>query len=280
VLGGGERPASRHILERVSRDKGTFWETPDDSLAEAASLRGVSAVVAAPLLAGDGAVIGALYGVRREGSIESLGPITRVEAMLVELLARGVAAGLARLEEEQKALAARVQFEQFFTPELARHLAEQPDLLKKGREAEVSVLFCDVRKFSQISERLGPEATMSWIGAVMTELSDCVRRHEGVLVDYVGDELLAMWGAPAEQPDHAQRACRAALDMLACMPRLDERWQTKIGVPTAFGVGVSTGPARVGNSGSQHKFKYGPLGNTVNLGSRVQGATKHLKCRS
>ena len=81
--------------------------------------------------------------------------ITELEARLVELLASGVAAGLARLEQEQAALAARVQFEQFFTPELARQLALQPDLLK-GRDTEVTLLFCDIRGFSRISERLGP----------------------------------------------------------------------------------------------------------------------------
>jgi adenylate cyclase len=273
-----ERAASHHILDRVCRDKKTFWEVPDESLAGAASMMGIEAVVAAPLLERNGTVIGVLYGDRHGSSNITKGPITRIEAMLVELLARGVAAGLARLEQEEMALAARVQLEQFFSPGLARLLLTQTDLLK-GRDVEVSVLFCDVRGFSRVSEQLGPEATMSWIGDVMTELTACVRRHEGVLVDYIGDEVFAMWGAPGEQPDHAERACRAALDMLACMPVLDERWQKKIGVLTTFGIGISTGIARVGNSGSQQKFKYGPLGNTVNLGSRVRGATKDLKCR-
>jgi adenylate cyclase len=279
VVAEPPRPVSHHVLGRMRQEKRTFWEAPGPSLPAAASLREVDAGVAAPILDRHGAVIGALYADRRKGSGSAgAGPITEVEALFVELLARGVAAGLARLEQEQAALAARVQFEQFFSPELARQLAEQPDLLK-GRDALVTVLFCDVRGFSRVSERLGPEATMNWISDVMNELSGCIRRHDGVVVDYVGDEVMAMWGAPGEQPDHAERACRAALDMLACGPRLDERWQAKIGAATAFGIGVSTGAARVGNSGSQHKFKYGPLGNTVNLGSRVQGATKQLKCR-
>jgi adenylate cyclase len=275
---GFRAAGQQHILERVCRDRRTFWEVSDALLAEAASLRGVEAVVAAPILDRDGIVLGVVYGDRRSDSTRTGSPIREVEAMLVELLASSVAAGLARLEQEKKALAAQVQFEQFFSPELARHLAAQPDLLK-GCDKEVTVLFCDVRGFSRVSERLGPEATMQWIGDVMNELSGCVRNHEGVLVDYVGDELLAMWGAPGEQADHAERACRAALDMMACLPRLDARWRPRIGEAMAFGIGVNTGQARVGNSGSQHKFKYGPLGNTVNLGSRVQGATKHLKCR-
>src|SRR5262249_45886668 len=115
---------SRHVLGRVLREKRTFWEVPEPAAGDATSLRGVEAVVAAPTRAPRGEVIAAFYGDRRAG-----GPgetITEPEAMLVEVLARGVAAGLARLEQEQATLAARVQLEQFFTPELSRHLARQP----------------------------------------------------------------------------------------------------------------------------------------------------------
>jgi adenylate cyclase len=243
------------------------------------SLREIDAVVAAPILDRHGTVIGALYGDRRQklGSA-STERITELKAMLVEVLARGIAAGLARLEQEQAVLAARVQFEQFFTPELSRQLARQPDLLQ-GRDTEVTILFCDIRGFSRISEHLGPARSVEWISDVMGALSDCVRAHAGVLVDYVGDELMAMWGAPEEQTDHTQLACRAALAMLDQVPKLNERWQTVLKEPMEVGIGINTGLARVGNIGSHHKFKYGPLGNSVNLASRVQGATKYLKCK-
>jgi adenylate cyclase len=111
----------------------------------------------------------------------------------------------------------------------------------------------------------------------MGVLSDCVIDHRGVLVDYIGDELMAMWGAPEEQPDHAELACRAALAMLDRLPALNARWQPVVNSPTGVGIGLNTGLARVGNTGSNRKFKYGPLGNTVNLASRVQGATKYLQ---
>ena len=103
-------------------------------------------------------------------------------------------------------------------------------------------------------------------------------RHQGVLVDFIGDEMLAMWGAPQEQPDHARRACRApALDMLACVSRLSDDWKDVIGEETTIGIGINTGPVSVGNTGTRRRFKYGPVGNTVNLASRIQGATKHLE---
>ena len=273
-------PPSNQVLQKVRQEKKAFWEVPDASLHAASSLLEVEAVVAAPILDGQGAVIGALYGDRRGGGATVIAePITELEAVLVEVLARGVAAGLVRQESEKAVLAAHVQFEQFFTPELARQLARQPNLLD-GRDTEVSILFCDIRGFSRISQRLGPAKTMEWIGDVMGTLSDCVRNHAGVLVDYIGDEVMAMWGAPEEQPDHAHLACRAALDMLIQVPHLNARWLPVMGEPMNLGIGINTGPARVGNTGSRIKFKYGPLGTTVNVASRVQGATKYLKCRA
>ncbi|MBY0526388.1 MAG: adenylate/guanylate cyclase domain-containing protein [Gemmataceae bacterium] len=269
------RPSGR-ILNKLLEAKRTFWDVPTSTEAEH-SLVDVKAVVAAPILDRNGAVIGALYGDRRHGG-HATKPISRLEAMLVELLATGVAAGLARIEQEQAALTARVQFEQFFTPELTRQLAAHPDLLE-GRDAEVSILFADIRGFSRVSGRLGPAGTFEWIGDVMGELSESVLSHQGVLVDYIGDELMAMWGAPEAQPQHALLACRAALDMLQRIPRINARWEARLGEKMGLGIGINTGTARVGNTGSQRKFKYGPLGPTVNLASRVEGATKYLKTR-
>ncbi len=269
---------SRQILYKVQQEKRTFWQVPSPGALDGASLLGVQAVVAAPILNQAGEVIGALYGDRRQDSMSATtAPITKVQAMLVELLATGVAVGLARLEQEQAALAERIRFEQFFTPELARQLTLQPDLLH-GREAEVTLLFCDIRGFSRISERLGPAKTVAWISDVMTALSRCVLAHRGVLVDYAGDELMAMWGAPEELIEPARLACRAALEMLATLPALNQRWQATLQEPIQVGIGLNRGKAWVGNTGSEQKFKYGPLGNTVNLASRVQGATKYLAC--
>jgi adenylate cyclase len=272
-------PLSDSFLSQVRDEKRTFWQGPDQGETPAESLVGVEVVVAAPLLDRADEVIGALYGDCREAPGKLARPrITELEAMLVELLASGVSTGLARLEQEKAALEADIRFSQFFTKELTRLLALHPDLLN-GRDSEVSVLFCDIRAFSRVSERLGPARTVEWVGDVMGALSDCVLARRGVLVDYVGDELMAMWGAPEEQPDHARLACQAALDMLALLPQLNERWQPVLGEPMAVGIGVNTGVARVGNTGSRHKFKYGPLGHMVNLASRVQGATKYLRTR-
>ncbi len=267
---------SQTMLHRVQLERRTLRHVPEQavSASEPTSLAEVDALVAAPILNREGEVVGVLYGDRRTrvGEME----ISSLEALLVELIASGVAAGLARMEQERAALAARVQFEQFFTSELAQRLEEDPTILE-GKEAEVTVLFCDIRGFSRISEKLGPERTVAWVRDVMGALSDCVIAHQGVLVDYIGDELMAMWGAPVERPDHAALACRAAIDMLALVPSLNRRWRNELGEEMALGIGVNSGVARVGNTGTHRKFKYTPLGNAVNLASRVQGVTKQIK---
>ncbi len=266
---------SMTILEASRVQKRTFRHAPQQE--NAASLMGVQALVAAPILNPQGDVIGAIYGDRRQPpAAGNPVDITQLEAMLVELLASGVAAGLARMDQEKAALAERVRFEQFFTPELAEQLELQPDLLE-CKDASISALFCDVRGFSRLSEKLGPVRTFAWISDVMEELSECVQRYNGVLVDYIGDEMIAMWGAPVEQPDHATLASLAAIDMLRALQHLSEKWKRELGEDIQVGVGINSGVASVGNTGSKRKFKYGPLGNTVNLASRVQGVTKYLK---
>ena len=267
---------STSVLARVLNEKRTFWNRVDEGVDVLSSMAVLDAYVAAPILSQSGDVLGALYGHREGRTAQGKYEISELEALLVETLACGVATGLARLEQEKETVRQKVQFEQFFSPQLSERLEQEPDLLR-GRDAEVSVLFCDLRGFSGVSERLGPAQTMEWIGGVLNPLSDEVVMNAGVLVDYVGDELLAMWGAPTAQADHAALACRTAQRMVAAGAGIDAQWSRVIGGPTRFGIGINSCTARVGNTGSARKFKYGPLGNGVNLGSRVQGATKYLR---
>jgi adenylate cyclase len=267
------RPSSR-VMANLLREKKTSWQVPDAGAG--ASTRGIDAVVAAPIVDRKGEVIGALYGERRQVGGQVLKPISQLEAMLVEVLASGVAAGLSRVEHEQAALNLRLQMEQHFGKRLATKLNARPELLE-GRDTEISILFCDIRGFSRISEKLGAAKTVEWVSDVMGVLSQCVEDSEGVIIDFVGDELLAIWGAPEDQLDHAMRACRTALSMFANLAALNERWQPILGEPCALGIGINSGTCQVGNVGSKLKVKYGAMGNNVNLASRVQGATKHLK---
>lgn len=267
--------ASRLVLQSVRERKKTFWETHLNG-PESASLSQVTGVIGAPILDANGEVIGVLYGDRRHNHSSSasneIGPL---DARMMELLACGIASGLARLKHQERAKQMSLQFAQFFTPELAAELERNPALLQ-GQDAEVTLLFCDIRGFSRISERIGATETFHWIHDVMDVLSDCVLRHNGVLVDYIGDELMAMWGAPRPQANHAEGACLAALEMLAALPELNARWQQRLGESVELAIGINSGTVKVGNAGSTRKFKYSPLGNAVNLASRVVGVTRHL----
>lgn len=158
---------------------------------------------------------------------------------------------------------------------LDRVLSNQ-NLLEKPSPADVSVIVCDIRGFSRISERVGPVQTIDWISDVMNELSRIILEHGGTIVDYVGDEIMAMWGAPIASPQHAGDACHCAQAIQAAVTQLSQKWRSVIGSDMRVGIGINSGLAVVGNTGSKHRIKYGPLGDTVNVASRVQGATKYL----
>jgi len=263
---------NKNIVKRLSEFKKTIWHTGEIKAGK--TNLGAMAVVAAPIMDSKGNFLGALYGERSPTGSERRSAI--IEGLLVDMLACGLSTGLVRQTHEKDAVQARVQFEQFFTPELARQLALEPTLLH-GREADATLLFCDLRGFSRISERIGPEGTNKLMSVIFDALSKCVQDQSGVLVDYLGDGMLAMWGAPGHQPDHAKRCVIAAQKMQMQIPLINEKWSKQIGEPLALGIGINSGKTWVGNTGSSIKFKYGPLGPSVNLASRVEGLTKYLR---
>src|SRR5262249_37511214 len=148
-----------------------------------------------------------------------------------------------------------------------------PKLLE-GRNQEVTILVSDLRGFTNMSERLAPETTCRVVRDVTDPLSEQIIAQGGVIADYAGDGILAMWNAPVPQADNIDRACRAALAMQAELPGLNAKWHETAGVELAIGIGINTGMAQVGNTGSNRKLKYGPHGMTVNMTSRLQDATK------
>ena len=270
---------SGRLLDRLMLDKQTVIFEPENYLSSiGSSLMLLGRAVAAPMFDYDHQVIGAIYGDRRLGNDSPDAPIGDLEAALIEVMAAAVASGIARQKEEagrRREADLRSSMNQFFSPEVLQSLQADEGLLS-GRDVDVTVLFCDIRGFSAISERVGPQGTIEWINDVLTELSQCVLETDGVLVDYIGDELMAMWGAPADQPQHAELACHAALAMLQKVEPLRKKWSGITPERFGIGIGINTGNARVGNTGSRVKFKYGPLGNTVNIASRVQGMTKQF----
>jgi adenylate cyclase len=270
VDGAGVPRFSKTLVSHVAAERRTFYQGLQAWAARTISIGDLGGVVVSPVFGVKDEVVGVLYGGRRQrGPLPSA--IRPLEAQIVQLLAAAVSANLARTT----ALRTRVQFEQFFSPELVRELEREPALLE-GRRQEVTVLVSDLRGFTALTERLGAPTTFRMVRDLMERQSERIIGQGGVIVDYAGDGILAMWNAPVPQDDHAVRACRAALSMQDDLPGLNADWQATAGGPLRLGIGVSTGPAHVGNTGSSRKLKYGPHGHTVNLANRVQGATKTL----
>ncbi len=168
------------------------------------------------------------------------------------------------------------ELSRFLPEDVAKRVSSNRELLETAVPADISVMVCDIRGFSRVSERVGPMRTIKWISDVMNRLSKIILNRGGTIIDYVGDEIMAMWGAPIASQDHATDACNCALAIQKAVEELSEKWLPIVGSRMEIGVGINSGLAVVGNTGSKDRIKFGPLGNTVNLASRVQGATKYL----
>jgi adenylate cyclase len=269
------REYSLTTLERVVRERRTLFQSAHSLSNTTESLMGIEAVAASPIFDSQDRVVGAVYGCRTRITPHAGLGIGPLEAQVMQLLASVVGVGLARQEQEARATRRLVQLEQFFPGDLAREMEQNPHVLD-GQEREVTVLFSDIRGFSRMAEKLGPTDTCRLASDVMDRLTTRVQDSGGVVVHYAGDGLMALWNAPRDMPDHAARACRAALAMIADLPALDAEWQERLGGSVRLGIGLNTGPALCGNTGSKKKFHYGALGHAVNVASRVEGATKQL----
>ncbi|MBI4306488.1 MAG: adenylate/guanylate cyclase domain-containing protein [Chloroflexi bacterium] len=176
-------------------------------------------------------------------------------------------------ESDQRA--ARRLLSGYLSPSVMVEVLKDPDQLRLGGEKRtMTVLFSDVRGFTTYSEQLEPEALARFLNEYLTEMSAEVFEHEGVVDKYMGDGIMAFWGAPVEQPEHARQACLAALGMMRRLRRLHERWR-QAGIPAfVIGIGIHTGTMSVGNMGSRERFSYTVIGDAVNLSSRIEGLNK------
>jgi adenylate cyclase len=144
----------------------------------------------------------------------------------------------------------------------------------EGESRELTVLFCDVRGFTTISEGLDPNALREYINIYLTAMSEDIRGNRGTLDKYIGDAVMAFWGAPVTLPDHAARAVATALKMQATAQALNQDFIARNWPPLKIGIGLNTGDMRVGDMGSKIRRAYTVMGDAVNLSSRLEGITK------
>ena len=167
------------------------------------------------------------------------------------------------------------RFAEYVPPEVVAQMELDPDKYDKPKSADLTILFADVRGFTGISEALAPDALRDYINEYLTEMSAIIRdQHRGTLDKYIGDAIMAFWGAPVEDAQHARNALLAALAMQRhCVP-LNQRFAARGWPVLKIGIGVNSGTVRVGNMGSRLRRAYTAMGDAVNVASRLEGRTK------
>ena len=182
-------------------------------------------------------------------------------------------------EKEKKEV--RGAFGRYLSPVLVEQLANDPDKLKLGGETrQISALFCDIRGFTSLSERFAPEELTDLLNRFLTPLTEVILNEQGTIDKYMGDCIMAFWNAPVDVAVHERRACSAALKMLDALAELNETLQREAAASGTsmqelrIGIGINSGSALAGNLGSEQRFDYSVLGDSVNLASRLEGQSK------
>jgi adenylate cyclase len=197
------------------------------------------------------------------------------------LFATASAVYLYRRTEQQRTQIRRA-FNQYVAPDVVRQLVAHPERLALGGEVrDLTLLFCDVRNFTGISEGMTAEQLTSFINSLLTPLTDIIIEHGGTVDKYMGDAIMAFWNAPLDDPKHAQRACEAAALIAAAMADLNKQWRAEAEAngrtfkDVSIGIGLNSGECCVGNLGSHQRYDYSAIGDNVNITSRLEGLTKH-----
>lgn len=166
-------------------------------------------------------------------------------------------------------------FSHYVSEQLVEKIIKDPDLLQLGgAKRELTIMFSDLQGFTSLSEKLLPEALISMLNQYLSDMTSIVFHHRGTLDKYIGDAIMAFWGAPLEDKEHAYHACLTALEMQHRMKEIHVRFKQELDIELYVRIGINTGEAIVGNVGSNVRFDYTVIGDSVNLSSRLEGANK------
>ncbi len=264
-----------------------FKQRPDDAgtiAALATGLVGIAFALALPLTGSLGTVA---LGVLGAGSLLAWNAIAFANfgwvlpasagfAMMLALVVVNLVVGYFLEGRSRRAVAEL--FGEYVSPALVSRMMRDPRRYQvmSSENRELTILFADIRGFTRIAEGMSPGALREYINTFLTAMTEVIHRHQGTVDKYIGDAVMAFWGAPIEDPRHADRAVAAAIAMQAEVHRINREFD-KRGLPRlAVGIGINTGVVRVGDMGSGLRRAYTVLGDPVNLASRIEGLSKQF----
>jgi adenylate cyclase len=181
--------------------------------------------------------------------------------------------------EEREKRRIRKTFSQYLSPGVIALIEEDPQkYIRPGGEVkELTVMFSDIRDFTALSEGLTPDELVHLLNQYLSAMTNVLFKNLGTLDKYIGDAIMAFWGSPYPQEDHAQRACACAIEMQSTLADLNQKWVADGHRPISFGIGLNTGLVNVGNMGSDKRLSWTVMGDNVNLASRLEGMTKQYR---
>ena len=203
-------------------------------------------------------------------------PIAPVLKLVVGLYLLNMIAGF--FIESQSRRLMQQMFGLYIPPEVVDQMSSKKDAYSlKSQKLELTVLFADVRDFTTISENMLPETLSELLNTFLTPMTKIIHKHGGAIDKYMGDAVMAFWGAPVATKEHASKAVTAAIEMIEALDELNETFKEKGWPPLRIGIGINTGMMNVGNMGSEFRMAYTVLGDAVNLGARLESLTKQYK---
>lgn len=181
---------------------------------------------------------------------------------------------------DRKANEIRSMFSNYVSKKVVDELVRDPELAKIGGDSRVvTIMFADIKNYTTYSEKRGPQDVVKTLNDYLAEMTNVIIEHEGTLDKFLGDGILAYWGAPLEQEDHTELAVRCALEMIRRMQGLQRKWVSEGTEPLCFGIGINTGEVIAGNIGAKgKKMEYTVIGDNVNLTYRIQNESREVNC--
>jgi adenylate cyclase len=263
----------RSIAEKVMQERVAVvsQNTPEDSRfrGQSIQLQSVRSAMCSPLMASGDQVLGLLY----VDNLTATNTFTDEDLQFLVAFSGLAAVGIKNsryAEQIRRESTVRSNFERYFAPNVAADIAQRGEAIRLGGERRpTTVLFSDIRGFTAIAEGMGPDGIAQFLSEYFTEMVEVIFEHGGTLDKFIGDAIMALWGAPIAHADDPDRALRAALAMQRSIARLNQHWASQGRPEIGVGIGINHGEVFAGNIGSHRRLEYTVIGDAVNVAARL-----------